>query len=145
VVIDAGGATVAPGQLLWEADVQPGEARLLQATLQLPLPLGQPPLPSTMVSAYDAVNDEWLGFQPAPAVVQVVQPPAPQIQLAASTGGGFAVDLQAFVPGVYRVEASSDFSSWTPVGTVTNAAGVFRVTDGDAQTYPHRFYRGVER
>src|SRR5713226_6924825 len=65
--------------------------------------------------------------------------PPPQLQAFGITGAGFDMGLWIFIPGVYRVEATSDFSSWTPVVTATNATGFFRVKDTAAPLYPVAF------
>jgi hypothetical protein len=142
VVVGAGGATGQTNELVWELSLQPGEVRLCKSTLQLPLPMSQPPLVSAAVSVYDAANDAWLGFQPVPATDQVAEAPAPQLQAAGFLGGGFGVDLWTVVPGVFRVEASTDFKSWQTVTTTTNTAGVLRITDPAAGSHDaYRFYR----
>ena len=113
--------------------------------LQLPLPVSNPPLVNTTVSAYDAVNATWVQFSQGLVVSKMLSPPSPRIQAAGFTGGTFALDVQTLIPGIYHVEATSDFINWNPVSTVTNIAGPFQVTDTAAQSHPSRFYRSTRR
>lgn len=56
--------------------------------------------------------------------------------------GGFAVTLTGTANASYRIEGTSDFSSWSTVQTVTAGAnGTVQVTDNSA--LPYRFYRAV--
>ena len=145
VVIDGAGGVVATNRLMWQVDLQPAQARCFQVTLQLPLPMGQPPLTNTVASVYDSVNGSWLAFEQAPVTARVTEAPAPQLEAPSWGVGGFGMDLWAPVPGVHRVEATTDFATWQPVMTVTNAAGTIHVTDSTAQSHPARFYRAVRR
>jgi hypothetical protein len=142
-VIDAAGSTLVNNHLTWEFDLQPGQVQLFQVNLLLHTPLNDPPLTTTTASAYDVVNATWLQFSQAPVVFQTASSPPPQIQPAGFTSGSFALGLQVLIPGIYRVEATSDFIHWDPVVTVTNAAGRFQATDPTAQSYPARFYRAA--
>lgn len=141
VVLNAGGASIANNHMAWELDLQPGQEQLIKVVLQLPLPTGNPQVTNTTASVYDAVNATWVQFSQAPVVSQMVSSPPPQIQPAGFTGGIFGLDVQALIPGIYRVEGTSDFINWNPVSTVTNTAGVFQIADPNAQSYPSRFYR----
>ncbi len=44
-------------------------------------------------------------------------------------------------PGSYRVQASTDFSKWTDLDSVTNVAGSREFTDPSAGQWPQSFYR----
>lgn len=44
----------------------------------------------------------------------------------------------------YRIEATTDFANWTPLGSVVpDATGLCQTEDVEAHTYSHRFYRYV--
>ena len=44
----------------------------------------------------------------------------------------------------YRIDATSDFAQWLPIGTTTaDAAGLCRIDDLEAHSFAHRFYRYV--
>jgi hypothetical protein len=144
-VVDGGGSTINTNRLTWEVGLQPGQVRSFQAILILPMPLGNPPLSDTTSSAYDALNAVWLQFSQTPAVSQMASPPPPQLQPGGFTGGGFALELRALVPGIYRVEATTDFAAWQPVMALTNAAGAIPLTDSTALSHPARFYRAVRQ
>ncbi len=124
-IINAGSATVLTNLLLWEVDLQPGQCRALQTVMQLPIPMNDPPLPSTLVSAYDALNTNWLQLRSLVSPIQVTNVPIPQLEALGFDADGFRLGLQAFVPGVYSLEATGDFTTWTPVATITNAQGSF--------------------
>jgi hypothetical protein len=143
-IIDPGAGTLSTNQLLWEVDLQPGESRLIQVTLNLPSPLGQPPLSNTVATVYDQVDATWLQFQAAPTLIQVTQSPQAQLQTLGFTSQGLGLALQTFAPGVYRVEATKDFKAWTPVVTCTNVQGLINVQDPAALTNAFRFYRAVQ-
>jgi hypothetical protein len=83
-------------------------------------------------------------FQANPTLIQIAQSPPAQIQSVGLTGHGFDLSLQTFVPGVYRVEATRDFVTWTPVSTFTNIQGEVIVEDASAMTNASRFYRAVQ-
>jgi len=105
-----------------------------------PTPIANPPLTNSTASAYDPVNAAWLQFSQAPVLSQMfASPPPPQIQLVGFSSGAFALALQALIPGVYRVEATTNFSQWNPILTTTNAAGSFQVVDPAAHNYSARF------
>ena len=141
-VINAAGGTYSNNHLSWQLNMQPGELQFYQVVLQLQLPVSNPPVTNTIASAYDAVNDAWVEFAQTPVVSQMTLSPPPQIQPTGFNNGDFGVGVQALIPGIYRVEATSDFINWNPVLTVTNDAGSFHVTDPTAQNHS-RFYRAV--
>ncbi|MEJ0090590.1 MAG: PKD domain-containing protein [Limisphaerales bacterium] len=143
IVVNADGSTIATNRLIWELTMQPDQVRSFQVVLKLPTPLANPPLTNTTSSVYDALNAVWLQFSQAPVVSQMASTPPPQLQPGGFIGGGFGLDLQALVPGIYRVEATTNFINWNPVSTITNTAGPFQVIDTDAQSYRSRFYRAA--
>ncbi len=140
-VVEAGGGTVNSSELLWELDLLAGESRFVQATLKLPTPLGTPPLSNTVLMVYDGPNTNWLQFEAAPTLIQSAESPAPVLQAIGATANGFEIALQAFVPGVYQVEATKDFSTWESVLTQTNSQRVINIQDSGSLTNSARFYR----
>ena len=56
-------------------------------------------------------------------------------------GGSFGARIYG-VPGVTNIiQASTNFTAWTPI--LTNSAGIYDFTDSNSPAYPCRFYRGV--
>ena len=140
-VINAAAGTFSNGQLTWDLNMQPGELQYFQVVLQLAVPVGNPPIAPTTASAYDAVNDAWVNFTNAPVVSQMSEAPAPQLQPIGFSSGSFGLNVQALIPGIYSVEATTNFATWTPVLTVTNDAGSIQVMDPTAQSHTAQFYR----
>jgi hypothetical protein len=132
-IVDPGGATIGNNHLGWEVDLPAGQATFYQVVLELPSPVGSLPLTSTTAAAYDAINAVWIQFSQAPVISHMLLAPPPQVQHAGFNDGSFELRLQLLIPGVYRVEATSDFGLWDPVVTVTNTAGSFEVADPSAQ------------
>jgi hypothetical protein len=124
--------------------LDPGDVQAFHVALILPSPLGQPPLANTTATAYDEVQTNWVQFQAVPSLIQVAQSPPAQILPLGLTGQGFSLSLQTSVPGVYRVDATSDFVTWTPVSTSTNLQGTFTVQDASATSKSSQFYRAVQ-
>jgi uncharacterized protein YraI len=139
-VMDSAGGTLIGNGLNWELDMQPGQFQLLQVNLLLPMPLSNPPLTNTTAVAYDSVNATWLPFSQAPLVAQIDTAPPPILQSAGFGGGGFTLGVKSVIPGVYRVEMTSDLSHWNDLVTVTNTTGRFQVSDPGSAA-PQRFYR----
>jgi hypothetical protein len=104
------------------------------------MPLSNPPLTNTTAVAYDSVNATWLPFSQAPLVAQIDTAPPPILQSAGFGGGGFTLGVKSVIPGVYRVEMTSDLSHWNDLVTVTNTTGLFQVSDPGSAA-PQRFYR----
>jgi len=143
-VIDPDGGIVSANQILWELNMEPGGVEALHVALILPTPLGQPPLSNTVAFAYDGIAANWVQFQATPSLIQVPQSPPSQIQPLGLTSQGFGLSLQTFAPGVYRIEATSDFMTWTPVSTNTNCQTAIILQDAGATTNACRFYRAVQ-
>jgi len=64
------------------------------------------------------------------------------IQLAGwnwSPGGPFKFTINATGVPNYVIEATTNFTGWTPLGT--NSASPYEFMDMDAANRPHRFYR----
>jgi hypothetical protein len=139
VIIDPAGGNFSNGQLSWSLNLQPGDFHYFQVVLQLTAPGST--ITNTVASIYDNVNATWVNFTNAPVVSQIMSSPPPQIQPAGFTGGSFGLGLQTLIPGIYQVQASSDFIHWNPITTVTNAGGSFQIMDPNSQNYPVRFYR----
>jgi hypothetical protein len=143
VVVEGEGAVVGTNELIWDADLLPEENRLLKLTLQLPTPLNDPLLPATGFSAYDALNSTWVEFELAPTVMRLTEAPASNLEPSGITVEGFQLGLRTFIPGVYRIEATRDFSIWEPISTRTNAQGLLMIQDSASLTNAKRFYRAL--
>jgi len=142
VAIDAGGGTMGANQLAWDLNLAPGESSLLESALMLPSQ--SLAFSNTIALAYDEINTAWVQFEAVPAVIQVAQSPPPQLQAIGLTSQGFSLNLQTIAPGVYRVEATTDFKTWAPVATYTNFQSSVNVQDSGAATNTARFYRAVQ-
>ena len=57
------------------------------------------------------------------------------------TQEGFRVTLTGEFGAAYEILGSTDFSGWTPLGTVTNTWGTVQFTDSAGATNAHRVYR----
>lgn len=145
VVVDADGATISANELAWALSLQTGGAQFYSVTIQLPTPVGQPPLSNTVVSVYDSVNTNWLQFQQAQVGIQLAASPLPEINLTGFSSGNMGMDLTTLVPGIYSVQATTNFSTWSSIFTTTNLSGAIHVTDPASQSFPARFYRGVRQ
>jgi hypothetical protein len=76
------------------------------------------------------------------ATVTVVVPP----QLAGATllpDKTFQFALTATSNLTYRIDASTDLLTWTPLTNLSDPAGTVQFTDPAATHFPRRFYRGV--
>jgi len=142
-VVDAADGIMGTNSLLWELDLQPGESRLVEATLQIPVPSQSVGLTNTLLSVYDAVNADWVQLQTTPVRVEVGQSPPPQLEAAGFTNGVIGLNLWTFIPGVYRIEATRDFADWQPLATLTNISGMAHVTDSMPTNASARFYRAL--
>jgi hypothetical protein len=70
------------------------------------------------------------------------QPDAPSLSNASMSAGTLGFTLTGTANSGYKIEATSDFATWTEVTTVTTGAnGSVEVTDSPTQ--PYRFYRAV--
>jgi trimeric autotransporter adhesin len=66
----------------------------------------------------------------------------PQLLNPARLGNGQFSFRLAGISGLTNIiEATTDFTTWTPV--LTNSAGIYDFTDPDAALYPFRYYRSV--
>ena len=45
----------------------------------------------------------------------------------------------------YVLQASTNFTTWTPLSTNTAATNVFNFFDPDATNFPYRFYRVLQQ
>lgn len=61
--------------------------------------------------------------------------PGGEFELVLTSRGGFS----------YRVEATEDFHTWSPVAEVRNVRGSVQVVDRSARNVSKRFYRAVQR
>jgi len=62
----------------------------------------------------------------------------------ALTGGEFQLQLQGIAGEMYRIEATRDFVTWTPLSTFAiPGGGVANFSDDDAGNHTHRFYRAI--
>ena len=142
VVVDAAGGIVSSNQLVWDINLPSGASQLIQLTLCLPS--SQSVLPDTGLSAYDNVTASWTQFASTPNLIQVQNWPASQLQAIGLTTNGFAFSAQHFVPGVYQVQWTTNFTIWNPLSTSTNSQGIIQIQDSKAASMPGSFYRTVK-
>jgi len=91
-----------------------------------------------VVTAYDASGDE----SPFSDEIMSTIPILPQLQFNVAPGGTIQLTGAGPVGHTYEIQATTDFGSWTVVGTQTlDSSGSFNFTDPDAASYPARFYR----
>lgn len=143
VVLESTGAFTGNNPLSWDVDLQPNESRLLRVVLELPLPVSPVPLANTTLSVYDSLIGTWMQFEATPAVIQVTEAPPPQLSAFGFTDGGFDMGLWTFVPGVYRVEGTTDLTTWQPLISITSTGGVVSVQDAGSLTNALRFCRAL--
>jgi hypothetical protein len=90
-------------------------------------------------------NDGEASSQPANVTINIVLPPAPQLNATLSTwipGSGFQLNFSGNSNATYRVWASTNFVDWTPLGAATQTTpGWFQFLDPEAASLPDRFYR----
>jgi enediyne biosynthesis protein E4 len=72
----------------------------------------------------------------------VTEPPHLQTSM---TNGSFQILLTGSLGLSYGIEASTDFTAWAQVGSVTNTTRTIRFADLTATNYQQRFYRAVLR
>ena len=65
----------------------------------------------------------------------------PQISPLSMTGSLFRMRLFGIEGLTNLIQATTNFSSWTPV--LTNSAGIYDFTDPNSSNYPFRFYRAT--
>ncbi|HEV2210481.1 MAG TPA: LamG-like jellyroll fold domain-containing protein [Verrucomicrobiae bacterium] len=72
----------------------------------------------------------------------------PSVSVQAAYNGlksdGFQLTVLGDYGAHYRIDGSSDFSTWTPLGTVTNVFGAAVFSDPAAPSIAYRFYRAVQ-
>jgi hypothetical protein len=65
----------------------------------------------------------------------------PQIRSLFVTNGQFRMRLSGIAGLTNIIQASTNFSTWTPI--LTNSTGIYDFTDPNSANYPFRFYRGL--
>ena len=65
----------------------------------------------------------------------------PQIRPLLVTNGQFRMRLFGIGGLTNLIQATTNFSTWTPV--LTNSTGIYDFTDPNSASYPFRFYRGL--
>ena len=141
-VIDPGGATIGTNQLFWELNLEPGESDFVQASFILPTQNYL--LSNTVAFAYDEVNSDWLQFEATPSVIQIAQSPPAQLQPMGVSAQGFDMLLETFAPGVYQVQATSNFMVWSAIATYTNTPTTTNLLVPGGLTNANQFYRAVQ-
>lgn len=58
--------------------------------------------------------------------------------------GQFQFSLDVLRSGLFRIEASHDLSTWTPLATAQSINGFVNFTDANATNFPRRFYRVIK-
>ncbi len=77
----------------------------------------------------------------AKQILTVTEPPRLELSVRLLTGM-VEFKVRGWTGFKYEIEASSNLTTWQPLGTVTNITGALRVADVDAGA-SHRFYRLV--
>jgi hypothetical protein len=60
-------------------------------------------------------------------------------------GGPFQMGFVGVTGGNYVLQASTNFSTWTPISTNTAVTNVFNLLDPAATNFPYRFYRVLQQ
>jgi hypothetical protein len=58
--------------------------------------------------------------------------------------GFFHFTISSATGGVLRVEATTNFVSWSAIATVTNVSGLFDYLDTNSTSFDRRFYRALQ-
>ena len=66
-----------------------------------------------------------------------------ELELNRQPNGVLALDLHGCIQSTYRIDASTNLMSWTPLSTQLNTSGVIVFTDLDVPLHPKRFYRAA--
>jgi uncharacterized repeat protein (TIGR01451 family) len=74
-----------------------------------------------------------------------ISSPIPATLSGVITGGQFHLTVHAQAGLNYQVQATSNFTSWTSLGTYTAVGGVFTVTDTNSPAFSTRYYRTVRQ
>jgi phospholipase C len=87
-----------------------------------------------------AYNSE--GAESLPSNQVSFTPGTPNLLPAAAPAGQFGLTISGTIGHIYEVEATQDFKTWTPIGTVSvGSSGSSTFTDSAAANFPYRFYR----
>ncbi len=93
-----------------------------------------------VVTAFDDLGQESVFSNEASYNVPAVQ--AAQRQISGAAGGTFRLVVTGLSGHTYEIQATTNFSDWTAIGTQTAAAdGCFSFVDYSAADYRSRFYR----
>jgi len=65
----------------------------------------------------------------------------PQVSFLPAVGGQFHLHLFGIGGQTNIIQATTNFTAWTPI--LTNTVGIFNFTDSNTASYPFRFYRAV--
>ena len=65
----------------------------------------------------------------------------PQVSVLPSPGGQFRIRLYGIGGQTNIIQATTNFTAWSPV--LTNTVGIYDFTDSNSASYPFRFYRAV--
>jgi hypothetical protein len=143
-VTDAAGGIVTATQIIWELNLQPGQTRALRPVLGVSTLPSEQQFPNTTASVYDTLNATWLQFQATPSLVEVSNTIPVRVQSRGFSSGRFGITVENLALGTYRIEATTDFKSWSEIVTATNQQGNFDVADTDASSHFARFYRVIK-
>ena len=97
-------------------------------------------------SVAETVRIEWssgivqeLHNVPANQILSVTEP----VRLQATGRGAF--EFRSWKGQIFGVEASTDLSVWSSLGSVTNTSGLIQFSDPEALSFAARFYRVLPR
>ncbi|HLP78547.1 MAG TPA: hypothetical protein VK327_16705, partial [Candidatus Paceibacterota bacterium] len=108
------------------------------ASLQLP------EVQTTQAGQYAVLVTNSVGkVASAIAMLTVISPPSIMDVVGGMqpTNQPFQVTLNVDPGYVYSLEATTDFATWLPIATITDANGLFDFADQDSTNYVNRFYR----
>lgn len=142
-LLDGGRASRSGGELVWDVDLQPGRFATLEVVFNSRQLSGGTSLPAATLSMRDPVNDRWLTFTNAAVVTQLGASDRPRFTTVQLSPAGVSMSLAGKIGTAYRVDVSSDLTSWLPLGTWTNVTGIVEVQDTNTSNLSRRFYRAL--
>jgi hypothetical protein len=142
-VFTVGGWNSVPTNAFCGAVVQ-GAGALAPWTSGSSLPVALYDLSAAITTSNIFVSGGLGNSGPSSAVFSItLPPPVPALtNLGFTTNGSFLVKLTSSTNTIFSLQASTDFTNWTNIGTgVTDSSGSLTFQDANAATFPRRFYR----
>jgi hypothetical protein len=95
-------------------------------------------------AVFDPANpgDNYLLFDNYRITAEVLQPPAPRVQILGRTGDGqFLLRVLGESGARFAIEATTNLTQWTALKTNAITDGFFDYVDSSAPAFARRFYR----